>query len=58
MIYKTPNENSVIAAKMCLEGYRTDENILFFAAQRVAATCWAAQNRPYAMTIGNHVFFT
>ena len=57
MIYNTPTEESIIAAKMCLEGYAISDSILYFVNPSLAPNSWAANNRPYAFTIGNHAFF-
>ena len=56
-IYKTPTESSVIAAKICLEGYSISEDILFFMNPRIATNSWISKNRPYAFSIGNHDFY-
>ena len=56
-IYNTPSAESVIAAKICLEGYSVDTNILFFMNPKIATNNWIAQNRPFAFKIGNHYFF-
>lgn len=56
-IYNTPGAESVIAAKICLEGYSVDENILFFMNPRIATNNWISKNRPYAFTIGRHDFY-
>ena len=56
-IYNEPSELSVIAAKICLEGYTLSDSILFFMNPRIATTNWIAKNRPYAFTIGNHSFY-
>lgn len=56
-IYCTPSEESVIAAKIALEGCDITDGCLYFAASHIAAGCWAGQNRPYATQIENHVFF-
>ncbi len=56
-IYKTPNDDSVIAAKICLEGYSINKNILYFMNPRLATTNWISQNRAFAFTIGNHSFY-
>ena len=56
-IYNTPSEESVIAAKICLEGYTLSEDILFFMNPRLSTTNWIAENRPYAFTIGRHDFY-
>ncbi len=56
-IYKKPSEESVIAAKICLEGYTLSEDILFFMNPRIATNNWISKNRPYAFTIANHDFY-
>ncbi len=56
-IYNTPNTDSVIAAKICLEGYSVNKSVLYFMNPRLATTNWISQNRPYAFTIGNHRFY-
>lgn len=57
-IYNTPCEESVTAAKLCLDGASVSSSVLFFVNQRIATSTWVADNRPYAMTIGNHTFFS
>ncbi len=56
-IYHTPTASSVIAAKICLEGYSLSDSILFFQNPRLSTTNWISKNRPYAFTIGNHDFY-
>ena len=56
-IYQTPTESSVIAAKICLEGYSISDTALFFVNPRIATSNWIQKNRPYAFTIGNHDFY-
>jgi N-acetylmuramoyl-L-alanine amidase len=56
-IYKSPNSDSIIAAKICLEGYTISYDILYFVNPKVAPNSWASKNRPYFDTIGNHVFY-
>lgn len=56
-IYMTPSEESVIAAKLALEGTRVVGDSLFFAADYIAKTCWAGLNRPVTFTLGPIVFF-
>lgn len=56
-IYKTPNAESVIAAKICLEGYTLSDSILFFMNPRIATNNWISKNRPFAFKIGNHNFY-
>ncbi len=56
-IYNAPTYESIIAAKICLEGYSLSNDILYFVNPRYAQSSWISQNRPYAFTIGNHVFY-
>lgn len=56
-IYNTPTEESILAAKICLEGYSVSNEILFFVNPKYATSNWIVNNRPYAFTIGGHWFF-
>lgn len=56
-VYCTPSEESVIAAKLALDGADVAGNSLYFAASYVAASSWAGKNRPYICQIGNHCFY-
>lgn len=56
-IYNTPSQESIIAAKICLEGYEIKPGVLFFFNPRIATTNWISKNRPFAMRIGNHDFY-
>ena len=56
-IYNKPNADSVIAAKLCLEGYTLSDSILFFMNPRLATNSWISKNRPFAFRIGNHNFY-
>ncbi len=56
-IYCTPNEESVLAAKLCLDGASISDNVFFFVNEALAENTWVSDNRPYVMTIGNHTFF-
>ena len=56
-IYKTPSAESVLAAKICLEGYSLSEDILFFVNPRYATSNWIERTRPYVFTIGGHKFY-
>ena len=56
-IYNKPSESSIIAAKICLEGYSISDTALFFMNPRIATNNWISKNRPYAFTIGNHDFY-
>ena len=56
-IYKAPNADSVIAAKICLEGYSLSTEALYFFNPKYTSGTWVKQNRDYLFTIGNHVFY-
>lgn len=56
-IYKEPNAESVIAAKLCLEGANVVGNALYFHNPSIARNAWAARNRTYVATIGGHAFY-
>lgn len=51
----TPNQESVIAAKLCLDGANTAGNSMYFVNYHY--TSWASRNRPYVQTIGDHAFY-
>ena len=57
-IYNTPNEESIIAAMICLEGYTLSEDILYFLNPRIATNFWIVENREFEFTIGRHDFYS
>ena len=57
-IYQAPSASSVIAAKICLEGYSLSNDILFFVNPRLATSTWIEENRTFEFTIGNHNFYS
>lgn len=56
-IYNSATAESVIAAKVCLEGYTVSDKILYFVNPTIAPNSWASKNRPYFAKIGNHAFY-
>jgi N-acetylmuramoyl-L-alanine amidase len=44
-IYHAPTEESIIAAKMCLEGYSISNTALYFFNPRYTSGSWVRQNR-------------
>jgi len=54
-IYREPNEESVLAAKLVLDGAKSLNNVLFF--NRAGMDCYASRNRSYVATIGEHAFY-
>lgn len=57
-IYDDPNDDSVAAAKMCLEGYDVVGNALYFVNPKLADSTWFSKTRTYVDTIGEHVFYS
>ncbi|NCB07514.1 MAG: hypothetical protein EOM73_05065, partial [Bacteroidia bacterium] len=53
-ISREPNEQSVLAAKLCLDGAQEAGPSLYF--NRAGITCWASRNRTLITTIGAHSF--
>ena len=56
-IYNTPTNDSVIAAKICYEGYSLSSSILYFLNPKYATSSWIQNNKTYVFTIGNHDFY-
>lgn len=54
-IYREPNKDSVIAAKMVMDGAVVLRKALFF--NREGMDTYAARNRTYVTTIGGHDFY-
>ena len=56
-IYNTPGYTETLAAKICLEGTRLSEDILFFMSPVHSTSFWIVNTRKYAFSIGGHDFF-
>jgi len=56
-IYNEPTEESVLAAKMVLEGARVTGDSLYFLAPDLTTNHWIMENREYVTTIGTHWFY-
>lgn len=56
-IYQTPSSDSVIAAKLCLDGASVVGNCQYFFNPATASSSWIAKNSTYYCTIGNHAFY-
>ncbi len=56
-IYHQPTQESILAAKLCLEGARVAGDSLYFLAPNLANNHWVMENREYVTTIGNHWFY-
>ena len=53
-IYNTPNAESVLAAKLVLDGYTLSREAMYFLNPREAQNFWVPANRPYLMSVGCH----
>lgn len=56
-VNRAPDEESIIAAKLVLDGADTAMGSLFFSSSAVAASSWAGRNRDLVTKIGNHCFY-
>ena len=56
-IYKNANTESIIAAKICLEGYSENNYIFYFVNPKIAPNSWVSKNRSFYAQIGNHAFY-
>lgn len=56
-INKPAGEESVMAAKICLEDTRLSDEILYFLNQSIATNFWIVENCRYVLTIGSHDFY-
>lgn len=57
-IYREPDGDSIRAAEMCLGGYRTRGDILFFMNEKLAESLWIKNNCTFAIAVGNHDFYS
>lgn len=57
-IANEPNADSVAAAKLCLDGFRISNEILYFLNPDVASNFWVVQNCAYVMSVGSHDFYS
>ena len=56
-IYETPTATSILAAKICLDGFTVSPDVLYFLRPSASTSSWIVRTRPYKFTIGNHYFF-
>ena len=56
-IYSAPVASSVVAAKICLEGFNVNKSALFFLYPRHSTSSWIPNNRSYLFSIGKHDFY-
>lgn len=56
-IYDTPAASSILAAKICLDGFSISEDALYFLRPSASSSSWIVNTRPFLWVIGNHYFF-
>jgi N-acetylmuramoyl-L-alanine amidase len=56
-IYNTPDAESVLAAKLCLDGASVAGTSLYFLNPALSTNFWIMDNRSRLTTIGNHAFY-
>ncbi|MBE6658853.1 MAG: copper amine oxidase [Ruminococcaceae bacterium] len=57
-IYKKPSAQSIIAAKLILDGCRISTDALYFLDPRQASSFWIVENRQALFSIGCHDFYS
>ena len=56
-VYDEPTQESVLAAKLVLDGARAAGDSLFFLAPDLTSNHWTMENREFVVTIGCHWFY-
>lgn len=56
-IYDTPTQESIIAAKLVLDGASAASDALYFFNPAKTSATWIVRNCTYLVTIGNHAFY-
>ncbi len=56
-VYMEPTEESIEAAKLCLDGVNVIGECLYFIAPAIAQNFWVPNNREFHMNIGCHDFY-
>ncbi len=56
-IHNSPNDESILAAKLCLDGAVVVENSQYFLNVDTAKSLWIVNNCKYISTIGKHQFY-
>ena len=56
-VYDDPTEESVLAAKLVLDGARAAGDSLYFIAPELTSNHWTMEHRTYVTTIGCHWFY-
>jgi len=56
-VYYQPTEESIFAAKIILEGYRMNNEIIYFVDTKASPNSWVELNNTFLFKIGCHSFF-
>lgn len=56
-VYNDPTDESIFAAKIILEGYRMNNEIIYFVDTKVSPNSWVELNNTFVFKIGCHSFF-
>ena len=56
-VYKDPTDKSIFAAKIVLEGYRINNEIIYFVDTKISPNSWVERNNTFVFKIGCHSFF-
>lgn len=56
-IYNSPSAESIVAAKLCLDGASVAGNSLFFFNPAISTSSWIKNSRSYVCAVGNHLFY-
>lgn len=56
-IYRDPTSQSVLAAKIALEGTMVVDDALYFCPKKASSGSWIVRTRTLVETIGNHSFY-
>ena len=56
-IYLEPTEESIIAAKICLDGGSLTQDAIYFVNPTIGSTAWFRNTRTYVGTYGDHDFY-
>lgn len=56
-LFYEPDEDSLIAAYLCLEGYNNVDDCMFFLNSAIAQSNWIVMQREYVTTIADHDFY-
>ena len=57
-IWNDPDSDSVIAAKLCLDGYSLSTEAIYFLNPDIATNFWIPQNRKFLLKVGGHEFYS